>query len=298
MLARLQQCLVLTLLLAATAWAFVLWPAHPVVAVVGALAILLGHAWVLALEFALLAAFAGHTHAPRPSAAQLLRAWWGEVRMFPRVFFWRQAFRAEAVPDFLPARAPGAAPVRGVVFIHGLFCNRGFWTPWMCAMRAEQRPFLALSVSPPWGDIDAQADAVERAVQRITDVTGAPPVLICHSMGGLVARSWLVRAQAAGRIHLVVTIATPHGGTWMARLSRSLHGVQMRQGSAWLAGLRQAEATLHYSRFLCWYSNTDNMVFPVPTAALPGADNRLVPGVAHVALAFEPRVMRETLAML
>ena len=34
------------------------------------------------------------------------------------------------------------------------------------------------------------------------------------------------------------------------------------------------------------------------TAMLPGADNRHVPGVAHVALAFHPRVMRESLAML
>ena len=296
MLARLQQCLVLALLFAATGWALVFWSSHPAIAVAGALAILLGHAWVLALEFGLLAAFAGPAHAPRPGAGQLLRAWWGEVRMFPRVFFWRQAFRAQAVPDFLPARVEGAVPVRGVVFVHGLFCNRGFWTPWMRALRAEQRPFVAPSLSPPWGDIDAQAEAVERAVQRITEATGAPPVVICHSMGGLVVRSWLGRANAAGRIHRVVTIATPHAGTWMARLSRSLHGVQMRQGSAWL--LRFADAKPDYSRFVCWYSNTDNMVFPAPTAALPGADNRLVPGVAHVALAFEPRVMRDTLAML
>jgi triacylglycerol lipase len=39
-------------------------------------------------------------------------------------------------------------------------------------------------------------------------------------------------------------------------------------------------------------------VFPVSTALLPGADNRHVPGAPHVALAFHPTVMRESLAMV
>ncbi|MDB5850585.1 MAG: permease, partial [Rhodoferax sp.] len=280
-------------------WALFFWPAHPVVAAMGAMAILLGYAWVLALELVLLAVFAGADHAPRPGWGALLRAWWGEVLAFPRVFFWRQAFRADAVSDFLPARAPGTAAVRGVVFVHGLFCNRGFWTPWMRQLLARGRPFMAVNLSPPWGDIDAQAQGIEVAVQRITDATGLAPVLVCHSMGGLVVRSWLRGALAGDRIHRVVTIATPHAGTWMARLSGSVHGIQMRRGSAWLAKLHgDAAAAPDYSRFVCWYSNTDNMVFPAPTATLPGADNRCVPGVAHVALAFEPRVMRETLALV
>ena len=53
-----------------------------------------------------------------------------------------------------------------------------------------------------------------------------------------------------------------------------------------------------YDRFVCWYSNADNIVFPAATATLLGADNRHVPGVSHVAMAFHPQVMCETLALL
>ena len=46
---------------------------------------------------------------------------------------------------------------------------------------------------------------------------------------------------------------------------------------------------------VCWYTNCDNIVFPPSTATLPGADNRLVRGVAHVQLAFVPEVIERTL---
>jgi hypothetical protein len=37
------------------------------------------------------------------------------------------------------------------------------------------------------------------------------------------------------------------------------------------------------------------VVIPASTATLPGADNRLVRGAAHVELAFEPRVIAHVL---
>lgn len=303
MLARIQQALMLALLLAAALWGAAFWPERPGWALAGALAILFGFAAVLALEFALQAAVSAKDPVPRAGAARLLKAWWQEAGIFVQVFFWRQPFLADAVPDFLPdvtARPAGAR--RGVVFIHGLGCNRGFWTPWLRQLRATQRPFIAVNLEPPGGDIDRHVPTVEDAVQRLIAATGLAPVLVCHSMGGLVARAWL-RDQEGGppRVHKVVTIATPHQGTWLAHLSRAAHGVQMRLGSDWLGRFGKEAAGPPFPSlppFVCWYSNADNMVFPPTTATLPGADNRLVPGVAHVALAFEPRVLRETLALL
>jgi len=49
---------------------------------------------------------------------------------------------------------------------------------------------------------------------------------------------------------------------------------------------------------VCWYSNGDNVVYPPAAAMLDGADNRFIAGVAHVEMAFDPRVLRDCLALL
>lgn len=60
---------------------------------------------------------------------------------------------------------------------------------------------------------DALDVMVERARERFdSDVVA----LVCHSRGGLVARSFLSRAGAAPKVHRLVTLATPHEGSGVA----------------------------------------------------------------------------------
>ena len=72
----------------------------------------------------------------------------------------------------------------------------------------------------------------------------------------------------------------------------------MRVGGAWLRQLAADESPALAQRFTCWYSHADNIVFPASTATLAGADNRHVAGVPHVAMAFHPKVMADTLKLL
>jgi triacylglycerol esterase/lipase EstA (alpha/beta hydrolase family) len=281
---------------AACAWALWCWPRAPAAAVAGTLLILLAAPLVLAIEFALLAAVTrAHPRPARASVAQLARAWLGETCQQFRVFYWRQPLRWRALPDHLPATARGR---RGVVFVHGLVCNRGFWRPWMLRLRALGHPHVAVNLEPVFGSIDGYAPIVEDAVRRVTACTGQAPVLVCHSMGGLVARSWLRSAGGAARVAHVVTIASPHHGTWLARFSHTTNGRQMRLHSAWLQQLASDEAGLVQPPWTCWYSNCDNIVFPAATATLAGAENRFLAGEAHVSLAFRPEVVDATLAAL
>ncbi len=82
------------------------------------------------------------------------------------------------------------------------------------------------------------------------------------------------------------------------RFSRLANGRQMRLESGWLGELAQYGNEQRHASFTCWYSNCDNIVFPVETATLAGADNRLVRGAAHVDLAFAPTVMDDALARI
>lgn len=292
-LARLQRAIVLGLLLAACAWAVAWWPQHPWVAAAGVAACLFGHAVVLALEFVLLLATWGDDPTPRPTAREVVGAWWRESCQGLRVFGWRQPFRWRAEPDWLPA----GSRARGIVFVHGFVCNRGFWAPWLRRCRAEGIPHVAVNLEPVHGPIDDYAATVEAAVRQVAEATGRAPVLVCHSMGGLAARAWMRRHGGEGRVAHVVTLGTPHHGTWLARFSHLPNGRQMRPRGEWLDGLG-AHGSLVPAAFTCWYANADNIVFPPATATLRGADNRLVRGAAHVDLAFRPQVIGETLALV
>lgn len=297
MLATLQRFITLSLIALALGWLAWWQSSAPWLAVAGFLVIVLGYTAFLALEFVLLRFINKTDPAPQPTWSELLAAWGGEVLTAPRVFCWRQPFRPFAVPDQLQASlAMQGQP--GVVFVHGFFCNRGLWTPWLKQLRADGRVFSAVSLEPLFGSIDDYAPQIDAAVHQVTQATGVPPMLVCHSMGGLAARAWLKAHRSEARVHHIVTIGTPHRGTWLARFSRTHNGRQMQLASSWQVQLDQDMPADRHALFTCWYSSADNIVFPTSTATLPGADNRLVRGAAHVQMVFLPEVMDATLALL
>ena len=295
-LARLLQAVSVLLVSGALAWLAWHWSASPLLAIAGFLVIALFHSLVLAAEFVALRMLGGDEHAPRPTWDEVARAWLGESVMAIRVFYWRQPFCWREVPDQLEP-STGNHSRRGVVLIHGFVCNRGLWTPWLRRLRENGHCFVAVNLEPVFGSIDEYVPIIERAVSQVTGATGRPPVLVCHSMGGLAARAWLRAMSAGSRVHHVITIASPHHGTWLARFGLQQNSRQMRQQSEWRHALDEATGSAN-AIFTCWYSNCDNIVFPASTATLSGARNRLVRGAAHVELAFHEQVMAESLAQI
>jgi hypothetical protein len=249
------------------------------------LLLLTGHAAVLALEFLLVAAVHGNDPAPRAGLAALLRAWWHESWTAPLVFCWRQPFCSQRWPDHLPPAAHGQ---RGVLLVHGYVCNRGLWNPWLERLQAAGVPFVAVNLAPVFGDIDDYTPLIEDAVQRLQACTGQAPLVVCHSMGGLALRAWWARPGHRHRIGQVFTLGTPHQGTWLARWAFTPNARQMRLGSAWLQRLAAAEQDGREAQVTCFYSHTDNIVFPASTATLPGAQLRHLPACAHVQMAQHP----------
>jgi triacylglycerol lipase len=291
MLARLQKLLVVVLLIASTLWAVILTRlGHPGWGAGAVILILFGYALFLGFEFALLFFVQEAGPVPRARPGQLLRAWWGEVVTAPRVFFWRQPFRAHVEPDHIPNHALGQ---RGVVFVHGFVCNRGLWNPWMRELRLRKTPFIAVNLEPLFGSIDHYARIVETAVACLEAATGESVTLVGHSMGGLAIRAWLRQFDADARVHRVITIGSPHHGTWLARYGHTINGKEMRQRSPWLTELAGAEPAARATKFTCFYGHCDNIVFPAASGTLPGAHNLHVAGTAHVQMAFQAVVFNE-----
>lgn len=298
MIARTQQWVLALLLAAAAAWAaFFAWRGHAWTALLGALAIVNTQPLLIAFEYLVLLPIANRRDpTPRASLVQRLLAWWRESWTAHLVFSWRQPFFADAEPDALEA----GQGQRALLLVHGFFCNRGLWNPWMRSLRALRVPYLAVTLEPVYGSIDDYVPIVEAAIERAWRATGVAPVVVAHSMGGLAMRAWWrARGSAAdGRVARVITIGTPHAGTLAALFAHGINARQMRLGSPWLAQLAAAEPAGRYRSFTCFYSHCDNIAMPSATATLPGADNRHVPGQPHVALAYHPLVFEEALRLV
>ncbi len=297
MLARLQKVIVAFVIAMASVWGYhFVSRDRPGLAVAGAALILFGYALFLGLEFIAVYKVQRSEAGPYATGRQLLSAWWGEVFCAPRVFCWRQPFRSQAEPDFIPADSGGRT---GVVLVHGFVCNRGLWTPWMRDFRERGIPFVAVNLEPVFGSIDDYPQIIEVAVARIEMATAMPVVLVGHSMGGLAIRSWLTKFRADQRVRHVITIGTPHQGTWLARYSTTVNGAQMRPGSPWLTNLAGGEPTTgRPGLFTCFYSDCDNIVFPARMGTIPGAVNHRLSGVAHMEMVFERPVIQEVLQWL
>jgi triacylglycerol esterase/lipase EstA (alpha/beta hydrolase family) len=303
--ARLQLIAVSGLFSAVALSAGLIGPSHPWLAVAAGIAVLAVPALVLGLEFLLLPWRSKGDPVSKPALSVLLSAWVCEIVQYLFTFVWRQPFRWRAIPDRLAG--DGIRGRRGVILVHGFCCNRGLWNPWLRRLAREHRAFVAVNLEPIFGSIDRYNATLDDALSRVEAVTGLPPLVVCHSMGGLAVRAWLAKRQASGvtrgdGIHRVVTIGSPHHGTWLARFSPTANARQMREGSDWLHALAEAWKKEHTGvprhRFTCWYSNADNIVMPPSSATLYGADNRLIHGVGHITLAQTAEVMNCTLAYL
>lgn len=290
MLARLQRLAVVSIALVALAWWAACWAlGYRGAAVVGALVVLLGYTLVLVIEFVLLACVRRGDPTPPARPLQLFQAWFRECIVAAQVFGWRQPFRAVALAD-----VPGRHGVRGIVFVHGYLCNRGLWNPWLQRCAEAGRPCIAVNLEPVFGELDAYGPTVDRAVAKLHGETGLAPLVVCHSMGGLVVRAWLQRTPGADAcVHHVITIGTPHRGTWLALLSRTANALHMRPSCDWLGRLARSEPAGRAARFTCFYGHADNIVMPPIAAILPGAQSRHLSGTAHMAMAFHPEVMQE-----
>lgn len=267
---------------------------HHVWAIVSLLAVVALHALLMAVEFA----WASRSNHEDPVGAPGLRpaaaAWWREVLHAARVFGLWQPFFSRRPPDHLP---PGSHGRRGVLLVHGFVCNRGLWRHWLPGLARRGTPCLTVDLEPVFGRIETYATRIDVAVRMLEAATGLPPVVVAHSMGGLAVRHWWAD-QPATRLHHLITIGSPHRGTRLARLAHAPNARQMRERSDWTTALLARQPLAQHARTTCFFAHADNIVFPASSATLPGAANRHLGAVGHLAMVERPEPLAALIALL
>jgi len=116
-------------------------------------------------------------------------------------------------------------------------------------------------------------------------------ILICHSMGGLVARWYVEREGGAAHTRKLITIGTPHRGA-VAALQQLVNGVEKSVGPLRLNLTRFARSLPSAHQLLPQYAclQTGAGLAPISAVALPGVNPALVADAVafHAALDAAP----------
>jgi triacylglycerol lipase len=206
------------------------------------------------------------------------------------------AVRALFADDPLAARIP-------VVLVHGLVDNRSIFTVMLRSLR--RRGFAQVctwNYSPLLRDVESAAAALGAHIERICRETGHERVhVVGHSLGGLVARYFVQRLGGDRRVESLVTLGTPHGGTWWAHMMPTPLVRQLRPGSPLLRELAEPAPGCR-TRVTAVYSDLDQMLVPCRVGRCDHPDlqarNVLVRGVGHMSLPIHRMVVDEVAATL
>ncbi len=189
-----------------------------------------------------------------------------------------------------------------ILMVHGLGGHRGNFIGMQAMLRLSGRTRTYALGFPAEMTLEAQAEAVRRTVQEILRVNRLGKKgrvdLVAHSMGGLVARLALVEKSTRARVRVLVTLGTPHAGTFVARFGASAHIRELRPGSETLRTLKRQLPWRHPPRLVCLWSPSDVFLLPPTSACVEGAENVEMPGFTHLSYLVHPRAAKAVLDAL
>jgi triacylglycerol lipase len=211
-----------------------------------------------------------------------------------------RAAPAACAPRHTATRSRSVAPDVArmpIVLVHGYFHNRSAFLSMGRSLRRAGFPYVhTLNYNPLAHDVFALARQLDREVEHVLETTGASRVqIVGHSMGGIVARTYVQTMAADERVDTVITLGTPHRGTHAARFGAGPAARQLRPGSPFLRILEET-ARPTAVRWISYYSDLDAMIIPTSSGKLvhPAlhAVNVMSRDTGHLSLLMNGEVLR------
>ena len=216
-----------------------------------------------------------------------------------------RGYSVQALPPMQRGLVIGDVEAAGtpILLVHGMIDNRSIFSLLRRGLR--RRGFgrvVSINYSPLTSDVRVAAAWLAQEVESLVAETGYERVhVVGHSLGGLIARYYVTRLDGHHRVHTLVTLGTPHGGTFNAYALPSLLCRQLRPGSALMRELG-APAPGCGTRFVAYWSDLDQLVFPQRNAKMNHPDlnvrNIGIHGTGHMSLPINRDVVHGISTML
>lgn len=194
---------------------------------------------------------------------------------------------------------------RPVLFVHGLAGHPGNFAPMRGYFRFMGRSRTYAIAFRGSERIPAMADDLRAAVEAIVVQNelpeGATIDIVAHSMGGLVSRYAMATSDLASRVETLVTLGTPHHGTYAARYAATAQTLDLRPNSE---VLRLIEGQIPWSgppampNLVALWSEADMLLLPPESAQMPGAENVEMAGYTHLSYLIQPSAWQRTWSLL
>ncbi|MCB0394093.1 MAG: hypothetical protein KDD25_06020 [Bdellovibrionales bacterium] len=209
--------------------------------------------------------------------------------------------RGEPHSEFAPNNRP-------VLLVHGVIHNHSAFIRMKRFLQMSGfRNVFTVNYATRHGYFPHMVEQLSHRVDEILDLTQSKRIdIVAHSLGGLVAKSYMVKGGGRGKIGKLITLGTPHKGTFLSPLLKTfLNGPlyrDLRVGSKLLEELNSLSLP-NESSITSIYSKYDWTIWPQSNCEVEGFPRKsfqsiTVDSVGHMGLLYSPKVFRHILSQL
>ncbi len=156
-----------------------------------------------------------------------------------------------------------------------------------------------INLFPNFAPAEEQAVKVKARIEDMKARYGVEKVeLVVHSYGGLISRYYIQEMGGTESVRNLITIATPHHGTYVAYLGPGASSDQLKYNSPWIQELNANGYAYPPVRYTSIWSNVDEIVLPPRSAIMPESEVHEVRWTGHLTIMFSRRTYRHMLSAL
>ena len=194
-----------------------------------------------------------------------------------------------------PGKPDGHPPL---IFVHGLGGNRGnfllmSWYLWLFGRKRSYKIHFDAGQSVP-----EMTAALAHFIREVRKVTGQKQVeIVAHSLGGLVARMAMKKYRLSRHVKTLITLGSPHHGTYSARYANTAATRDIRPNSKLIKELEK-QPWPKGVRGVTFWSRSDVLIIPPESAALDGTTKVEVTPFTHYSYLIDPKSWADVLGAL